>query len=259
VLSLKKVASKSWALVVVAAGSSQRLKSSVPKPYLTLHKGRTVLEISLEAFRRVPGLRYSVVVTRKDYLDQAFSILKRMGMAGRSVEGGAEREDSVALGLEAVPPGIPLVLIHDAARPFVSSEIIEGVFQGAAKWGAVVPGVPVTDTIKLTRPDGKVVSTLPRQLLSAVQTPQGFKTEVLRKAFKKLGRRRSKMTDDGAVAQEAGFTVHVVPGEPGNFKITTPHDLHRARNLAKTIKKEKRMNRQDAKFAKKAKQFSIGI
>jgi 2-C-methyl-D-erythritol 4-phosphate cytidylyltransferase len=185
-----------------------------------------------------------VVVTRKDYLGQAFGILKRIGMAGRSVEGGAEREDSVALGLEAVPPGIPLVLIHDAARPFVSSDVIEGVLQGAAKWGAVVPGVSVTDTIKLTRPDGKVVSTLPRQLLSAVQTPQGFKTEVLRKAFKKLGRRRSKMTDDGAVAQEAGFTVHVVPGDPGNFKITTPKDLSQAKDIAKASVKRLKARRQ---------------
>jgi 2-C-methyl-D-erythritol 4-phosphate cytidylyltransferase len=178
-------------------------------------------------------------VTRRDYLDKAFGFLKRMGLPGRSVEGGKEREDSVALGLEAVPPGIPLVLVHDAARPFVSAAVIEGVLAGAARWGAVVPGIPVTDTIKLTRPDGKVVSTLPRPLLAAVQTPQGFKTELLQKAFRKLGRRCSKLTDDGAVAQAAGYSVRIVPGDLGNFKITTPQDLYRARHLMKTIKKEK--------------------
>jgi 2-C-methyl-D-erythritol 4-phosphate cytidylyltransferase len=239
VLSLKTVANKSWALVVVAAGSSKRLKSAIPKPYLSLSKKRTVLEVSLEAFQQVPGLRYAVVATQKDYLDRAFGMLKRLGIPGRSVEGGAEREDSVWLGLEAVPPGIPLVLIHDAARPFVSPEVIENVLAGAAQWGAVVPGVPVTDTIKLIRPDGKITTTLPRPLLAAVQTPQGFKTELLRKAFKKLGRRRSRLTDDGAVAQAAGFSVRVVPGEPGNFKITTPKDLEQARRLVKTLKRNK--------------------
>jgi len=228
---LKKLANRSWALVVVAAGSSKRLRSSVPKPYVTLQRGVTVLAASLRAFQRVPGLRYTVVVTRADYLDRAFRILKGLGMAGRSVEGGREREDSVALGLAAVPPGIPLTLVHDAARPFVSEEVIERVLDGADKWGAVVPGGPVADTIKLTRPDGKVVSTLPRHLLAAVQTPQGFKTECLRKAFKKLGKRRAKMTDDGAVAQAAGFPVRVVAGDPHNFKITTPRDLEQARRL----------------------------
>jgi 2-C-methyl-D-erythritol 4-phosphate cytidylyltransferase len=140
VRTLKKLANRSWALVVVAAGSSKRLRSSVPKPYVTLQRGVTVLAASLRAFQRVPGLRYTVVVTRADYLDRAFRILKGLGMAGRSVEGGREREDSVALGLAAVPPGIPLTLVHDAARPFVSEEVIERVLDGADKWGAVVRG-----------------------------------------------------------------------------------------------------------------------
>lgn len=229
----RKESRGTWALVVVAAGSSKRLQSAVPKPYLRLGGKRTVLEASLRAFQRVPGLRYAVVVTRKDYLDRAFKILKGLGIPGRSVEGGAEREDSVALGLEAVPPGIPLTLIHDAARPFVSREVIEGVIEGAAKWGAVVPGIPVTDTIKLTRPDGRIVSTLPRPLLTAVQTPQGFRSELLRRAFRRLGNRRSKLTDDGAVAQAAGYPVRVVAGDLHNFKITTPKDLEAARRLAK--------------------------
>jgi 2-C-methyl-D-erythritol 4-phosphate cytidylyltransferase len=195
----------------------------------------TILEASLEAFHRVPGLRYSVVVTRREFLDRAFQMLIKRGLAGRAVEGGKEREDSVALGLSAVPPGIPLVLIHDAARPFVPPQVIRNVLSGAVKWGAVVPGVPVHDTIKLLRPDGRVVETMPRPLLSAMQTPQGFRTELLRMAFQKLGRRRSALTDDGAVAQEAGYPVRVVPGDPANFKITTSEDLRHAREKAKQI------------------------
>ncbi len=224
-----------WALVVVAAGQSKRLQSQMPKPFLPLGRGRTVLQASLAAFAQVPGLFYSVIVTRREYLDRAWKDLGRQGLAGRVVEGGKEREDSVALGLAAVPRGIPLVLVHDAARPFVPEAVIREVLAGANRWGAVVPGIPVTDTIKLTRTDGRVVSTLPRPLLAAVQTPQGFKTEWLRAAFQKVGRRRSSLTDDGAVAQAAGYPVRVVPGDIHNFKITTPADLKRARELAKKL------------------------
>ena len=233
---MKKSADGKWALIVVAAGQSKRLRSQVPKPFLPLGRGRTILQASLRAFARVPGLFYTVVVTREDYLDTAWKQLSGLGLAGRVVEGGKEREDSVAMGLLVVPRGIPLVLVHDAARPFVSEAVIRGVLAGAERWGAVVPGVPVTDTIKLTRPDGRVVSTLPRPLLAAVQTPQGFKTESLRKAFQKLGRRRAALTDDGAVAQAAGYPVRLVPGDIHNFKITTPGDLSHARQISRKMR-----------------------
>jgi 2-C-methyl-D-erythritol 4-phosphate cytidylyltransferase len=210
------------------------MKSPLPKPFLVLRGGKTLLDASLAAFARVPGLFYTVVAARREHLDRAWTALKRSALAGRVVEGGREREDSVALALETVPAGIPLVLIHDAARPFVTAALVERVLEGAGRWGAVVPGVPVTDTIKLTGPEGRVVDTLPRARLAAVQTPQGFRDEVLRRAFRRIGRRRSGLTDDGAVAQAAGYPVRVVPGDPGNFKITTAEDLARARTKART-------------------------
>jgi len=218
-------------LIVVAAGKSSRLKSATPKPFLTLSPGTSMLEASLAVFARVPLLRYAVVATRKEYLDKAFRMLSRRGIPGRVVEGGSEREDSVARALLAMPPGIPLVLVHDAARPFVTHRVIQNVLSGAARWGAVVPGVKVTDTIKLYKPGGAVQATLPRHRLAAVQTPQGFKTDLLRNAFRKVGKKRSALTDDGAVAQAAGYPVRLVVGDIHNFKITTKADLIRARGL----------------------------
>ncbi len=239
VSELKRQTFPPWALVVVAAGRSQRLQSRVPKPYLPLRPGAVVLEASLDVFRRVPGLRYTVVVTRQDCLSRAFRMLTSRALPGRVVPGGAEREDSVALGLSAVPPGIPLTLIHDAARPFVTVSVVRRVLEGALKKGAVVPGVAVLDTVKWLDRNGRVRKDLPRHLLAAVQTPQGFRTEWLRRAFKRLGPRRARLTDDGAVVQAAGYPVHVVEGDPLNFKITTPADLKRARETAKKTRNSK--------------------
>ena len=151
-------------------------------------------------------------------------------MSGTVTAGGKEREDSVLNGLRVVPPGVKMVLVHDAARPFISMEVIKRVLAETAKSGAAIPVVPVKDTLKVVA-GNKVVRTLNRSTLRAVQTPQGFRVEVLKKAFSKLGKKASLMTVDAAVAEAAGFTVKVVEGDAVNFKITTPDDLKQAKEL----------------------------
>jgi 2-C-methyl-D-erythritol 4-phosphate cytidylyltransferase len=221
-----------WAAIIVAAGQSTRLKSPLPKPFLKLDGKRTMLDLCLSSFKQVKGLACVVVVTQKDYLEKAILHLYRQGLPGIACVGGKEREDSVLRGLLVVPKGIQTVLVHDAARPFVSPRLIESVLESAVLWGATIPGLPVKDTLKVVQ-KGKVINTLDRDSVMAVQTPQGFRAELLKRAFLKTASRRSKFTDDAAVVEAAGFSVRMVEGDPLNFKVTTPDDLEQAKLLVK--------------------------
>jgi len=129
-----------------------------------------------------------------------------------------------------VPPGVKHVLIHDAARPLVSPGVIHRVLEAATKSGAAIPVIPVKDTLKIIS-GGKVIKTLDRTKIGAVQTPQGFKLGLLKKAFKKIGKRASRLTDDSAVVEAAGMRVKVVQGDLLNFKVTTPDDLRHVKDL----------------------------
>lgn len=226
----KKNTNQPWAAIVVAAGQSTRLKSNVPKPFLYVDHRRTMLDMCLESFGKVPGLAYVIIVTREEYMEQAIQAIYRWKLAGIVTKGGPEREDSVRLGLAVVPPGVRHVLIHDAARPLVSPLLIQRVLEGAVAHGAVIPAIPVKDTLKMVEKD-KVSKTLDRSRIRAVQTPQGFRLATLNKAFKKLGKKASKMTDDAAVVEAAGTRVRVVEGGLLNFKVTTPEDLRHVKDL----------------------------
>jgi 2-C-methyl-D-erythritol 4-phosphate cytidylyltransferase len=221
-----------WAAILVAAGKSTRLKSPVPKPFLKLDGKRTMLDLCLASFKQVKGLACVVVVTQKEYLEKAIVHLYRQRLAGIACVGGKEREDSVLRGLLVVPKGVETVLIHDAARPFVSPALIHSVLESAVLSGASIPGLPVKDTLKVVQKN-KVIHTLDRDSVMAVQTPQGFRTDLLKRAFLKTASRRSKFTDDAAIAEAAGFSVRMVEGDPLNFKVTTPDDLQRAKHLVK--------------------------
>lgn len=200
-----------WAAIIVAAGQSKRLKSRVPKPFLYIGPRRTMIDMCLETFRKVPGLACVVIVTRTECLERAIRAIYRWKLAGIATKGGAEREDSVQKGLKVVPPGVKYVLVHDAARPLASPGLIHRVLKATIQTGAVIPVIPVKDTLKLVA-GGRVVRTLDRSKIGAVQTPQGFKLATLRKAFKKLGPKASYLTDDAAVAEKAGIKVKVVEG-----------------------------------------------
>jgi 2-C-methyl-D-erythritol 4-phosphate cytidylyltransferase len=221
-----------WAAIIVAAGQSTRLKSRIPKPFLKLDSKRTLLDFSLASFKKVKGLACVVIVTQPDYLEKAIHHLYRHHLAGIACTGGQEREDSVLRGLLVVPEGIKTVLVHDAARPFVRPRLIQSVLESALRLGAVVPALPVKDTLKVVQ-QKRVVKTLDRDSIVAIQTPQGFRIDWLKKAFLTVDRRRSKLTDDAAVAEAAGFKVSIVEGDPLNFKVTTPDDFEQARQFIK--------------------------
>jgi 2-C-methyl-D-erythritol 4-phosphate cytidylyltransferase len=147
--------------------------------------------------------------------------------AERVVIGGATRSASVRCGLAAVPDEADVIIVHDAARPLASPTLFDAVATAAAETGAAICALPVSDTIKRVD-DGLVAETLDRRALVAVQTPQAFEAALLRRAHAVGAEATDEATDDATLVERLGVPVRVVPGDPGNFKITTPADLKAA-------------------------------
>jgi 2-C-methyl-D-erythritol 4-phosphate cytidylyltransferase/2-C-methyl-D-erythritol 2,4-cyclodiphosphate synthase len=212
------------AAVVVAAGRGVRAGGLQPKQYRDIH-GVPVMRAALAAFAHHPGVHLVQPVINLDDLTQYQSAAKGL-IVLEPVAGGATRQASVAAGLEALRQYHPdKVLVHDAARPFVSAALIERALAAA---GAAVPALPVIDTVKMIA-DGRVVETIDRARLRSVQTPQVFGFEELLAAHKKAAAaNRHDFTDDAALAEWAGIGVSVFDGEPNNMKLTTPEDFMRA-------------------------------
>jgi 2-C-methyl-D-erythritol 4-phosphate cytidylyltransferase / 2-C-methyl-D-erythritol 2,4-cyclodiphosphate synthase len=216
------------AAVVVAAGQGVRAGGDVPKQFRRIG-GETLLRHALESFVEAPKVNLVQPVIRSEDAD-----LVRLEVAGLNVLppvfGGATRQASVRAGLEALLPRKPdIVLVHDAARPFASADLIARAIAAAEKTGAAIPGLPVTDTIKRVDGSGSVEATLDRGSLRLVQTPQAFAFPALIAAHRRAAEQgRDDFTDDAALAEWAGIKVSVFPGEPGNSKFTTPEDFVRA-------------------------------
>lgn len=150
------------------------------------------------------------------------------GKVAAAVTGGSTRAASVAAGLAAVPDEADLILVHDAARPFATPELVSRVLEALGHADGAVPGVPLTDTVKRVS-GGLVVETPDRSQLVAVQTPQGFRADVLRSAYAQTAEVLATATDCASLVEAAGGKVAVVEGDPANLKVTTPDDLAEAR------------------------------
>lgn len=213
-------------VVIVAAGIGSRYGAGVPKAFVPLD-GRTLLARSVEAAAACPELVELVVVGPSGHLEAAER--EAAGYATvpvRIVAGGAERPESVAAGLATLSRAVDVVLVHDAARALTPTALFTAVASAVAAGApAVVPGVPVADTIKQVDGAGLVVATPPRAALRAIQTPQGFRRDVLERAHAAAG--SHPVTDDASLVEALGVPVLVVPGDPRAHKITTPDDLDR--------------------------------
>jgi 2-C-methyl-D-erythritol 4-phosphate cytidylyltransferase/2-C-methyl-D-erythritol 2,4-cyclodiphosphate synthase len=213
------------AVIIAAGGQGTRLGGAVPKQWLAFG-GRTLLERSVAAFDAHPRVTEIVVVVPPGTTDVP---VPPTATAQRIVTGGARRQDSVAEGFAAVSADASVILVHDAARPFVTADVIDRAIEGAIASGAVVPAVPVHDTVKQVTPgNSRIIGTLPRETLFLAQTPQGFRRDILAAAID-AGRAGASGTDEAMLAEHAGHAVHVVPGDEANVKITTAADLERAR------------------------------
>jgi len=215
--------------VVAAGGSGQRAGQA--KQWLELG-GESLLRRSARLLAACPLVDELVLVVPAGEEPRGAEALAGLGRPGRAVAGGTARADSVGNGLAALE-GCDLVLVHDAARPFATPALVARVAEAAARDGAALAALPVTDTVKRATPGEppRVAGTLDRREVWLAQTPQGFRRELLLRAYREAGAEASAATDECALVERLGAPVTLVPGEPGNFKITTPEDLARARAL----------------------------
>ena len=224
-----------FAVILPAAGSSSRFGSESDKLFAPLAAGEPVIACTLDAFLVRDEVEVVVIATRPDRqwgddLHPAF----RRALADprvRRCAGGPSRAESVRNALAEVPRSVQWVAVHDAARPLVSSELIERTVAAAAQYGAAVPALPVVPTIK--EADGplpaKIRRTVPRQTLWAVQTPQVMRRSALVAAYAACPVPLAQVTDEAQLLELSGQEVWLVAGEEQNIKITTPDDLRVAR------------------------------
>lgn len=215
--------------IIAAAGEGRRLGAAVPKQLLDIG-GRSILERSVTAF------------TSHDRVDDVIVVLPAgltwtepsVSPAVQVVAGGQRRQDSVANAFDRVSVSSDVVLVHDAARPFVSTDLISRAIDAAFTYGAAIAAVPARDTIKRVEERGDelvILETIPRDVIYLAQTPQAFRRDVLSAAVA-LGRAGVDATDEAMLAERAGHRVHVVAGDPSNVKITTASDLDAARRMS---------------------------
>jgi len=208
-------------LILAAAGAGSRFGSSVPKQFLPLD-GVPVYLRSLESFESL--VDHAVVVVPGDWKDRvACETQERWQGRIRVDTGGDQRQDSVRRGLFALPP-VEIVLVHDAARPYVTANLITLVIEEARRSGACIPGLPVSQTVKEVA-GSRVIRTLDRTSLVLAQTPQGFRRDILLQAFERAERDAFYGTDESILVERIGLPVAVVEGEPRNIKITFKQDV----------------------------------
>lgn len=217
---------------IIAAGGRGRRMGGARLKQLVEIGGRAVLDRSVSSFAEHPEVHEVVVALPHELTRRPPSYLRRRGTPVRLVAGGRRRQDSVASALEAVAADADIVLVHDAARPFVGADLIARTIAAAAEAGAAVAAMPARDTVKRVA-GARVLETLPRETIYLAQTPQGFRRAVLSDAL--AAGRTIDATDEAALAEALGRPVRIVEGEASNIKITTPDDLVLAEAIARAL------------------------
>ena len=222
------------AAIVAAGGRGTRLGAGVPKQLLTIG-GETMLGRSIRLLALHPRIDEIVVVLPADLLHERPGDELACGKPMTVVAGGPRRQDSVKHGFDAVRGRADIVVIHDAARPFASADLVSRTIDAAVESGAALAALAASDTVKLAAEGGAgdlvVERTVPRERVYLAQTPQAFRTSVLSAAID-AGAAGAEATDEAALAEAAGFRVRIVQGEPANVKITTMTDLKAAEAVA---------------------------
>ena len=212
------------AALVVPAGGAGRRMGGVYKPFLSLD-GEPVLLHSLRPFLGLQAIEWVVIALPADVAAEPPAWLRDLDSRIRLVAGGSERGASVQNALVEVPAEADVILIHDAARPLVTSDVIERALAAAARGLNAVVAVPVTDTIKEVDEGGRIVGSPDRRTLWAAQTPQAFPRAAIADAYARAAREGVSATDDAALIARYGGTVIVIEGDAANIKVTTPADL----------------------------------
>lgn len=228
-----------FAVILPAAGQSRRFRDkNYKKPFAPL-SGRAVWLHAAERFLHRPDVKQVIVVVAdedREEFDRKFGA--NIAILGVEVcRGGAERADSIQNALAKLREDIPLVAVHDAARPCVADRWIDRVFAAAEQTGAAILATPIAETLKRVANDQTIAETVARRGLWAAQTPQVFRRELLTKAY--AARAGKPATDDATLVEQLGAPVAVVEGSPLNLKITTRDDLRLAEQILKILPKPK--------------------
>ena len=209
--------------IIAAGGRGVRLGGARPKQFLDLG-GQTILQRSVDAFLVSDRIAEIVVALPPELVARVPDYLRDRSKPITIVEGGARRQDSVAQAFALVSGRADLIVIHDAARPLVTAELIGRTLDAAAEHGAAIAALRVIDTVKRAGADGVIQETIPRAEIFLAQTPQAFRVGVLRDALAQADTALDA-TDEAALAERAGHRVHLIDGDPHNLKITTADDL----------------------------------
>jgi 2-C-methyl-D-erythritol 4-phosphate cytidylyltransferase len=230
-----------FAVILPAAGRSARFGGKEKKVYAELD-GRAVWLRAVEPFVNRDDVAQTILAIApedRELFERRFRASVAF-MNIKVIDGGSERHDTIARALEQVDPACEFVAVHDAARPCLTPELIDAVFDAARASGAAVPALPVADTLKRVGDDRRTIETVPRVGLFAVQTPQAFRRELLLRAYANRGRFGAAITDDAQLVEALGQPCAVVDGSPYNLKITTAADLRLASAILQAMPKPKR-------------------
>ena len=219
--------------VIVAAGTASRM-GGIDKVMAQL-EGEPMILRTVRTFAQCDAIREIVIVTRPDLIVPITNLCKDFEKVIAVVAGGASRQESVQLGLNALTDKCRLVAVQDGARPLVSEAVIDRTVRAAHTYGAAAPAIPVKDTVKVVK-GGVVDHTPDRKNLYAVQTPQVFDFDLLRGALKKAREDGAEVTDDCSAVERFGMSIKIVEGDERNIKVTTPLDLTIAKLLLEEMK-----------------------
>jgi len=228
--------------IVLAAGKGKRFKSRISKPLAKI-QARPMLVYSLKVLSAHPEIKEIIVAANKNNLKAVVALIKeyRILKVAAVVLGGLRRQDSVACGLRCLHKDTKLVLIHDAARPFIDKRLVSHLIKEAGHWGAAIAGVALKSTLKKAGRDFLVEKTVSRQGLWEIQTPQVFRRDLILKAYSRFG--QEDVTDDAMLIEKLGGRVRLVEGSCRNIKITAPEDLEIAAAIAGKGKGKKMQHR----------------
>lgn len=212
--------------IIVAAGKSERMGHNTDKAFLNLGP-KPVVAWSLLAFEQCTDIDQVVLVVRKDQLMAAKSVTQMFGIskAVKIVAGGARRQDSVMNGMAELDPDTRVVIVHDGARPCVTSELISETIKCAKRNGCGIAASRIWDTVKYVERGSTVDHTVDRSKLWAVQTPQAFNLELLKRAYREVAAKKTTVTDEASAVELIGEAVRLVEWPRPNIKITTAEDL----------------------------------
>jgi len=225
-------------VIFPAAGASRRMNIKTNKNFLKIGSENILLR-TLKTFSKIERVKNLIVVVAENEVAQVKNFLsaEKNLKPYKIVVGGSERQYSIANALKFVPEDTEIILVHDAARPLISQAVIENVIDAAEKFGGAIAAVPAKNTIKFVDAENFVKSTPPRSELVEVQTPQGFKKNILLRAYQKAKEENFLGTDDASLVERLGEKIKIVESDYKNIKITTPEDLKIAESFLSVEKK----------------------